>query len=1409
MRTLPNNSTEVTAAIDTTKTYKMSVKAVIDPSRTYFSALTDDNPYNTGDSSGYNAITDEPTGQCVVYNTNGSSLVTFVVDPTSGVIYGMNQGSDTKTSTGVTADSDTKPSAWDLGNGTCYLWYCDAGTLKRRTVTYSGFSAGSPTTISPTPSPWSITRGSPTAVSSTEVVYVYQTTYGGWGVAYYTGSAWEQWTGRFISPNAVASDYPNASIYTTAAKFNGDIYVYWTDIKEGEVKGTIYQVSDDLWTDSFVALPSDLCRFCITNAKVANGFIHLAGQFHRTDDLVNAQVYSLALRSSDGKAFSWDRFTLISKLGYQFHVEYNGDNFYASDRNAVGTSTLSYFWASTPGTRVTLQPPNDIIEFSMSDNNANLRIKGYDEAYLNHAVIKKGSRCQIELGYHADVASVGTMVYNPYMDFIIDKVTYGYADGVRRITLGLVAEGMWKTDQISFPFYSEIISKSSLYDDCDEWDLMHPAEGNIYRDADVFLDFFQHEGWDGGGVTTCTPAIYSSDARFKDGGLNPGGECIRNICETDAVATNLGAQTIELNTINDYSDYPVITASTVTVSVSGWSATSASENGATITCYMLTEDADGVESEEEAGSTGNFPKSYSGSQSGNNPISFSFTGLTAGDKIKRIMFKFSHTGATAGNTAYTYIARIDIANAVVSYSNLNKGQFWKQTKPSSYSADDPTILEVPSIGTPHILFLTKPYTAYNFSVWSRFNYSAGASPITTGSVTWGVVGLGEDAGNCIIGRFHKQSSEMQLVQMRNGRETELDTYSMGATIPEYIKMEHRDGLLNVSYIASGGDTWLAPVISYSYDEESNGVISSSDVGIMHVGVWGGIQPAGFRICSYGVGDCDGIAMMAGQPTSLISSLPSSGKVWIDEIIYSYTGKTATTITPTGPYQLRNTWNYGGYSEGGRNFTGYGCEVSHFEPGLDETYLEGYFLASDSGNTWTIDDTDWTVYHSTAGTPFYLFNRCRHFGDSIHMGHGLSTKNRMWETIGLTGVTRDPDQDISQSYLHQAGSWCWQYGTDQLWVVESMGTSIENDSTVKDMTNFMCGVASVPAEFPGDWTTTSLGISGTPTQLAATERLLPGGYDVWYELPSLSSGQWVAVYASDLYIYDGTAQTENIDIGFRNNGGTLEVYAYPDQDIYDPIYVETSLSPGVAHSVRVLFHQNFISVYADNIWLHTFAYNEDHLHWPDDELDMYMYASTSKTVDSVTVVELFDWREAIYVESELSAQSAIGSVIQERPVEVFPTSDGGLSFSYNLKRDTITYSTTNTKVMFRRHEETDQGNREAGSDAIVYYADVGFATDNSFADDQGFLTRVLKLSTLDTGAKEAAIILLEKANEHQYMHSIEMRPDMRIEYGDVLSFTYTLSGTATSIQRDVIVESISLTIQEGASRMTISARKDIT
>ena len=221
---------------------------------------------------------------------------------------------------------------------------------------------------------------------------------------------------------------------------------------------------------------------------------------------------------------------------------------------------------------------------------------------------------------------------------------------------------------------------------------------------------------------------------------------------------------------------------------------------------------------------------------------------------------------------------------------------------------------------------------------------------------------------------------------------------------------------------------------------------------------------------------------------------------------------------------------------------------------------------------------------------------------------------------------------------------------------------------------------------------------------------------------------------------------------------------------------------------------------------TFAYPKDSIIWPEDETLIYAYASGSNSITNVLIAELFDWREAIYVESEMSASSALGSVIQERPVEMTPTMDGGLAFSYDIIRDSFTYIAADTKRMWHSHDRDDRTSFDAGSDAIVYSFDVDFVSNQNFADTEGFITRVFKLSALDTGAKLAGRLLLQKAWERQYIHSIVSRPDVRIEVGDMITFTYVVPGTSRSVNYTVIVEGYSIAMEEGEYVMNIAARE---
>jgi hypothetical protein len=294
--------------------------------------------------------------------------------------------------------------------------------------------------------------------------------------------------------------------------------------------------------------------------------------------------------------------------------------------------------------------------------------------------------------------------------------------------------------------------------------------------------------------------------------------------------------------------------------------------------------------------------------------------------------------------------------------------------------------------------------------------------------------------------------------------------------------------------------------------------------------------------------------------------------------------------------------------------------------------------------------------------------------------------------------------------------------------------------------------------------------------------------------------------------DGDLPTEAIDVRIRNSGSALQVAAVPKSGVADPIYytLDSSFSAGSAHNIRVYAHEEFVTVYIDGVMAATFAWNEDYIHWPKiDPVLLYMRTGGSGlTVSNLELAELFDWREAIYFESEMSIQSAIASIIQERPIEAIPKSNGGLWFTYHLVRDTVTYTNAISKILVKVHDYTQSINTDSGSDAIVHYKDIAFAYNQDYADEDGFFTKVLMLSSLDTGAKAAAQLLLEKANENQYSHTLTIRPDIRLEPGDKIDLNYQISGTGTNVNHMIIINDLGLRISEGSFSMNINGRRDV-
>lgn len=1378
-------SEELRSAILDKSSSTMRVRATIDPSRTFFEEPDSTNAYDTED---YSIPTDDPVGQCIVH-LNDDRIITFIVDKATETIYGMEDGDGTPHSLGITANVNTKPgaieSSWDKGKIELYWWN---NGLWKGTVDPSTWDSVLAQEVSVDPySQWGIEEGSPTILSYDQILLCYKTTKGGIGVAIKDGPTWYHWGQRFISPNALSETA--WTIYTTGIAFKGKIYVYSTDISEGTVRAIEYNPYKHSWSDIFIALPADFSRFDVSNAIVSNDYVHLAGQFHRTGEHIEARSYALILRSADGKAFSWDKFTLLSNIGYRFHIAANNTTkkIYASDRNSIGIADMSYYFHSIPNNRVVLCPndmaqndPNvsfysGIISFSSNGDQATLQVASANEQAIMNKTIHKDNRVKIELGYRIDNVEDKDKYVN-YGTYIIDKVNTSYKDGSRKLVLSLVNEGVWKTNKIAFPFYAEILSKTSMFDNCDSQDQMY-AQSCVSAENLEYLsiDFWHSEEWE----TSEVPGTPFSWYKYWNSVTQ------RILSFTGTVK----GKTVDFTAHPQMNSFPTVTGE-MTVKLYGWED-GINRGQSTFNVYAVTAPEDGINDEtitQGAPTTAQtFPKRGSG---GAYPMEFTFSGIEEGHKLK--YFGITATNGSSGR-CYIYLERLEVWTGIqFAYSALTSSTPWSLEFPPD---GDRKYLLSPDTGLQNLMFTTKPYSAFNYNISAEFGYSAGDYPLSPGTTAWGVVGLAKDGYDYILARYRKQSSSLQLVLMRNGKTTILQEIPMD---PVYgIMMDHRNGRIRVYILDS--NVWVGPAIDYSYDEITHGVISTSETGIMHTGIYAAVYPPSFMAAALAEPYSKGICMTKDQTVNVLQGFPPSGFVTIDGQKYKYTGKAINASLPHnktyGPYQLRQV----------SNVNGMGLECALFKPENPAGLLAGLLIGQSNHHTWRITSTDWTVVHSTGGVAQPLNNRSHHYSpDAIpDQNYAASTDDRVYLNHGLKGITLEDDT----AYYHSDGALCSLWSTDKIWVKKVVATQIDHDATVKDMLAYLCRTASIEAEFPGDWTSDSVEISSTPVTLAEDKDIFPGGCDLHFAIPLLADNDYVALKATNLKLSE---TEETIELGIERINGSLYVYIDPDgdtpkQSIRTPLYANYDPGDGKAHDIRILIHDDFLSFYGDDISLATFALGEEDLEWPTEPVIIQAYSNTNLTIRDVTISELFDWREAIYIESELSVSSAIGSVIQERPIDIYTTEEGNLSFSYYFERDEIVYTAAHAHRILESHEKIHQNSDNAGSDALVYYADITFAEHDNYAITDGFSTRVFRLSNLETGAELAAKILLEKAYEKQNMHRFVLRPDLRLEIGDIVDWTYNVSGTGTQITARGIIEDINVNIEEGKHTMALTAR----
>lgn len=302
----------------------------------------------------------------------------------------------------------------------------------------------------------------------------------------------------------------------------------------------------------------------------------------------------------------------------------------------------------------------------------------------------------------------------------------------------------------------------------------------------------------------------------------------------------------------------------------------------------------------------------------------------------------------------------------------------------------------------------------------------------------------------------------------------------------------------------------------------------------------------------------------------------------------------------------------------------------------------------------------------------------------------------------------------------------------------------------------------------------------------------GGFDVSFDVPDLSTSEYVRVDVSAAFTLD--------DADLAAPYGKVELWKYAD---FYALEVQSNAGSAVEYypcegvtgmgRVRFVGHNNFISVYLDRAWMHTFAL--DYVYYPEG---LTIKMAGNVTVTNILARELYDWSETIFVDVEMNAANAINSVVGRRPVEIWSTHGGTLNYSYHPDRGTA------TPVYMHYYERSKNENDEASADAIVLFDDTAVMTDASFLEDYGFVTKLYRFPDFGNSAIRAARKMQNSARRNMRRGRSQFRFDPRIELSDIVVIDQSLTDGGT-LSESHIVERVSVTIADGAQSMSVEGR----
>ncbi len=337
----------------------------------------------------------------------------------------------------------------------------------------------------------------------------------------------------------------------------------------------------------------------------------------------------------------------------------------------------------------------------------------------------------------------------------------------------------------------------------------------------------------------------------------------------------------------------------------------------------------------------------------------------------------------------------------------------------------------------------------------------------------------------------------------------------------------------------------------------------------------------------------------------------------------------------------------------------------------------------------------------------------------------------------------------------------------------------------------------------------------------------GSLDITLTLPAFDTNEWVGVH----FDIQGDSGDSDSGLSVRVHESLIQIVSEPSGAVLDQIAFEAYLPDPEAmfnndflplfeivpdfvpqdgasfdedETLRIVLQNNSVALYRNDSFLHSFYL--DDIAYPEQDPVITILRSEGWAISptvGVFVVELDDWREAIYLETQAVAISGISSLIQERPVNILGKVDGSIDFFYARDPDVLDVSAN----IIRQHDENEV-DTQAASDIILEGRDVFAISYPDYADEVGYGFTILQLGSLDSGVKKAGRAIMKRAMEMAVAHAIRMRPDLRIEPSNALNIQYAPADTGTEVNRVVVVNSVSISINVETGTMTIDGRRSL-